>query len=201
MKYYITPIIIIFLLVSSSFIGVSSSSQNLILVSEEIEQTLTNNDSELIAEYTWSVMRYDHVSESENFGVVKMPKPTQFKSRIWLVDEDNIDTDMIFHNRHLHITKLEEMRPYAFGNLEGWQDFPQKAKQNDLLIVGGNFGAGSSRQQAVACFTALGIPLIIGESFGAIYKRNAINAGMALIECPGITDSGLESGDEGPLSD
>ncbi|MBU0518797.1 3-isopropylmalate dehydratase [bacterium] len=122
-------------------------------------------------------------------------KPTHFKSRIWLVDEDNIDTDMIFHNKHLHITKLDEMGQHTFGNLPGWEDLPQKAQDGDLLVVGGNFGAGSSRQQAVDCFTALGIPLIIGESFGAIYKRNAINAGVALAECPGITDSGLTSGD------
>jgi 3-isopropylmalate/(R)-2-methylmalate dehydratase small subunit len=125
-----------------------------------------------------------------------MLKPTQFKSRIWLVDKDNIDTDMIFHNKYLHITQLEEMAPFTFGNLEGWEDFPRKAQDGDLLIVGGNFGAGSSRQQAVDCFTALGIPLIIGESFGAIYKRNAINAGMALLEAPGIKTSGLASGDE-----
>lgn len=124
------------------------------------------------------------------------PNPTQIKGRIWLVDKDNIDTDMIFHNKHLHITKLEEMGPYAFGNLDGWTDFPRKAKSGDLLMVGQNFGSGSSRQQAVDCFTALGVPVIIGESFGAIYKRNAINAGVALLECPELTDSGLVSGDE-----
>ena len=123
-------------------------------------------------------------------------KPTKIKSRIWLVDKDNIDTDMIFHNRHLHITRLEEMGPYAFGNLEGWTDFSQKVESGDILVVGQNFGSGSSRQQAVDCFKALGMPLIIGESFGAIYKRNAINAGMALLECHGITQSGLGSADE-----
>ena len=125
-----------------------------------------------------------------------MPKPTQLKGRIWLVDKDNIDTDMIFHNKHLHITDLNEMAPYAFGNLDGWTDFPKKVKSGDLLLVGQNFGSGSSRQQAVDCFEALGVPLIIGESFGAIYKRNAINAGMALLECPNLKDSGLQSGDE-----
>ncbi len=125
-----------------------------------------------------------------------MHKPTKFKSRVWLVDKDNIDTDMIFHNKHLHITKLEEMGPFTFGNLPGWEDLPKKVKAGDLLLVGGNFGSGSSRQQAVDCFTALGIPLIIGESFGAIYKRNAINAGVALLECPGLKTSGLANGDE-----
>lgn len=124
-----------------------------------------------------------------------MPKPTQITGRIWLVDQDNIDTDMIFHNKHLHITRLEEMGPLTFGNLKGWEDFPRKVKKGEILMVGQNFGSGSSRQQAVDCFMALGIPVIVGESFGAIYKRNAINAGVALLECPGLTDSGLVSGD------
>ena len=106
--------------------------------------------------------------------------------KVWLIAKqdgkaiDNIDTDMIFHNSHLHITAIAEMGPHAFGNLEGWQDFPQKCGKNDIVVAGQNFGAGSSRQQAVDCFAALGVSTIIAESFGAIYKRNAINSGMAL---------------------
>jgi hypothetical protein len=37
---------------------------------------LSCNACEIIEEYTWSVMRYDHVSESEHFGMVQMPKPS-----------------------------------------------------------------------------------------------------------------------------
>ena len=109
---------------------------------------------------------------------------------------DDIDTDMIFHNAHLHITDPKEMGKFAFGNLPDWEDFPIKAERGDILVVGHNFGCGSSRQQAVDCFIALGIQAIIGESFGAIYKRNAINSGWPLIEVPGIMDSGIETGDE-----
>ncbi|NPA75772.1 MAG: 3-isopropylmalate dehydratase [Euryarchaeota archaeon] len=129
-------------------------------------------------------------------------KPRTIKGRIWMVrDEngnriDNIDTDMIFHNRYLYITDLNEMGKYAFSNLPGWEDFPQKVRKGDILVVGRNFGSGSSRQQAVDCFIALGISLIIGESFGAIYKRNVINSGLPLIEAPGIFDSPLKSGDK-----
>ncbi len=128
-------------------------------------------------------------------------KPTVLRGRIWLITDkegrrfDDIDTDMIFHNKWLYITDIDEMGRYAFGNTEGWEDFSEKAKPGDILIVGRNFGAGSSRQQAVDCFKSLGIQAIIGESFGAIYKRNAINSGMPLIEAPGIFDSGLKSGD------
>ena len=108
----------------------------------------------------------------------------------------NVDTDMIFHNRHLHITSPAEMGKYIFGNLKGWEKFPSETGAGDILVVGHNFGCGSSRQQAVDGFIALGVAAVIGESFGAIYKRNAINAGLPLFECSDILNSGIKDGDE-----
>ena len=119
-------------------------------------------------------------------------KPMVLQGRAFVVcDErgapiDDIDTDMIFHNAHLAITNVAQMGPHAFGNLTGWKDFPERARPGDILVVGENFGCGSSRQQAVDCFKALGIAAIVGESFGAIYKRNAINSGMPLVVAPGV---------------
>jgi 3-isopropylmalate dehydratase small subunit len=125
------------------------------------------------------------------------------KGRVWVIKDpdtnkfyDNIDTDMIYHNAHLAVTDVDKMGQFAFGNLKGWQDFPQKAKPGDIIIVGGNFGAGSSRQHAVDCFRALGITLIIAESYGAIYKRNAINSGMPIVTCPDIKKADVQNGDE-----
>lgn len=112
---------------------------------------------------------------------VKEEKPMTVKGRTWFVDVDDIDTDMIFHNRYLHITEIDEMGPYAFDNLEGWEDFADKARPGDIIITGKNFGAGSSRQQAVDCFKALGITCILAQSYGAIYERNAINAAMPVL--------------------
>lgn len=106
---------------------------------------------------------------------------------------EDIDTDQIYHNAHLAVTEIAQMGQYAFGNLEGWKDFTEKAKDGDILIVGKNFGAGSSRQHAVDCFCALGIAAILGESFGAIYKRNAINSGFPIMECAGISSIDLSS--------
>ena len=93
---------------------------------------------------------------------------------------DNIDTDMIFHNAHLHVTDVSQMGQFAFGNLPGWERFPEIASKYQILVVGANFGAGSSRQQAVECFGALGIKAILAQSFAPIYFRNAINSGMAV---------------------
>jgi 3-isopropylmalate/(R)-2-methylmalate dehydratase small subunit len=131
-----------------------------------------------------------------------MSKPTIIKGKaIVIKDEsgkgiDSIDTDQIFHNKWLHITDINEMGQHAFGNLPGWEKLPTMVSGNTILIVGKNFGAGSSRQQAVDCFQALGINLIIGESFGAIYKRNAINSGMPLMTAPDILQSSqISTGD------
>jgi 3-isopropylmalate/(R)-2-methylmalate dehydratase large subunit len=113
--------------------------------------------------------------------------PVTVEGRAWVIDKDNIDTDMIFHNRYLHITDIEEMGQYTFDNLEGHKDFAKNAKPGDIVIVGKNFGCGSSRQQAVDCFKSLGVSVIIAESFGAIYERNAINNAMPILVCEGIT--------------
>ncbi len=122
-------------------------------------------------------------------------KPLVLKGRVWVVMKDNIDTDMIFHNRHLAITRLEEMGPHAFGNLEGWEDFPQRVQPGDIVVTGKNFGAGSSRQQAVDCFKALGVAAIVAQSFGAIYERNAINAALPIVVSD-LVDMGVEDGEE-----
>jgi 3-isopropylmalate dehydratase small subunit len=108
--------------------------------------------------------------------------PLHIKGRVWLIDRDNIDTDMIFHNKHLAVTEIDEMGRYCFGNLDGWTDFAEKARPNDIVVTGGNFGCGSSRQHAVDCFKSLGVSAIIAKSFGAIYERNAINAGLPILE-------------------
>ena len=108
-------------------------------------------------------------------------KPERFRGRVWVCRRDNIDTDMIFHNRYLTITDIAEMGQYTFDNLPGWEDFAAKAKPGDIVVTGKNFGAGSSRQQAVDCFESLGISTVIAESFGAIYERNAINAGFPIV--------------------
>lgn len=122
-------------------------------------------------------------------------RPEVFRGRVWVVQKDNIDTDMIFHNRYLTITDIAEMGQYTFDNLEGWADFSRKARPGDIVVTGKNFGAGSSRQQAVDCFESLGITVIVAESFGAIYERNAINKGFPIVTAD-LISRGLKTGQE-----
>ncbi len=122
-------------------------------------------------------------------------KPVEVKGRVWLIPKDDIDTDMIYHNRYLQITDPEKMGQYIFDNLEGYEDFAQKVQPGDIVVTGKNFGAGSSRQQAVDGFKTLGVQAILAESFGAIYERNAINAAFPILTYHSLKDLELENGD------
>jgi 3-isopropylmalate/(R)-2-methylmalate dehydratase large subunit len=144
----------------------------------------------------------EFISPGSTAGAVrKKPKANMEKERphviegnLWVIRKDNIDTDMIFHNRYLSITDIKEMGQYTFDNLNGFEDFAKKAHPGDIIIAGKNFGSGSSRQQAVDCFISLGIQAIVAESFGAIYERNAINAAFPIITCKNISDLGAVDG-------
>lgn len=122
-------------------------------------------------------------------------KPMVIEGKVWIITRDNIDTDMIFHNRYLAITDLKEMGQYTFDNLKGYENFAKKAGAGDIVIAGKNFGSGSSRQQAVDCFISLGIQAVLAESFGVIYERNAINAAFPIIKYSSLHQAEIADGD------
>jgi 3-isopropylmalate dehydratase small subunit len=135
------------------------------------------------------------ISQVKNQKTTKISQPQKsqsspltFTGRAWVINKDNIDTDMIYHNQYLSITNIKEMGQYTFDNLKGYETFAQQSKPGDVVIVGKNFGCGSSRQQAVDCFKSLGIAAIIAESFGAIYERNAINSALSILTAENITN-------------
>jgi len=122
-------------------------------------------------------------------------KESTLKGKAWVIDIDNIDTDMIYHNQHLAVTNIQEMGQYTFGNLKGWEDYASKSEPGDIIFTGKNFGSGSSRQQAVDCFSSLGNLAIIAKSFSAIYERNAINAGFPILTMESLEGLELENRD------
>ena len=138
----------------------------------------------------------DRLLKESKVKKVQKDPPVVFSGRIWLISRDNIDTDMIYHNRYLAITDQKEMGKYAFDNLKGFEHFARQAKPGDIIITGKNFGSGSSRQQAVDCFKALGISAILARSFGVIYERNAINAAFPVLTYTSLEFLELKTGQE-----
>lgn len=127
--------------------------------------------------------------------IKKEKSGTVLEGRVRLIKKDNIDTDMIYHNRYLAITDKGEMGQYSFDNLAGYEDFAKKTLPGDIIVTGKNFGCGSSRQQAVDCLASLGIQAVIAGSFGVIYERNAINAAFPVVSVPVLNETDLMEGD------
>jgi 3-isopropylmalate/(R)-2-methylmalate dehydratase small subunit len=94
---------------------------------------------------------------------------------------DNIDTDAIIPARHLNTTDELELASHCMEDLE--KDFSKKVKKGDIIIAGENFGCGSSREHAPIAIKASGISCVIAASFARIFYRNAINIGLAILEC------------------
>jgi len=120
----------------------------------------------------------------------------EVRAIVKLVMVDDIDTDQIFHQSLLTIHDPEEIKPHIFGNLDGYENFGKEDNTGKIILVGKNFGKGSTRQQAVTGFLAHGIKAIIGESFGPIYYSNAVNSGLLLVEVPDISKFDVKENDK-----
>jgi 3-isopropylmalate/(R)-2-methylmalate dehydratase small subunit len=96
--------------------------------------------------------------------------------------DDDVNTDLIWPGRYTY-QKLsaEEMGQRAMEGLD--PDFPAKAARHSVLVVGRNFGCGSSREQAAECLRHAGMRAVVGRSFARIFFRNAINLGLPAVEC------------------
>lgn len=98
----------------------------------------------------------------------------------------NIDTDQIYPGRFLDITDPEDVGKHAMEGAD--PGFRQEFKPGDIIAASTNFGCGSSREHAAVTLKAVGIGAVLADSFGRIFYRNAINLGIPLVVCPGITD-------------
>jgi 3-isopropylmalate/(R)-2-methylmalate dehydratase small subunit len=97
----------------------------------------------------------------------------------------NIDTDQIYPGRFLDLTDPDQVGKHA---LEGADpNFVKEVQPGDLIVASTNFGCGSSREHAAVTLKAAGVGAILADSFGRIFYRNAINLGVPLIVCPGIS--------------
>jgi 3-isopropylmalate/(R)-2-methylmalate dehydratase small subunit len=107
-----------------------------------------------------------------------------FRGRVWKLG-DNIDTDVITPGKYL-ILPIDELKKYVLEPID--PEFPRKVKPGDILVAGKNFGCGSSREQAPAALKALGISVVIAESFARIFFRNAVSLGLPVMICDGISE-------------
>ena len=117
---------------------------------------------------------------------------TKFSGKV-LVLGKNIDTDQIYPGRFIEITDPAEIGKHCLEGLDPGiaGSFPK----GGMIIAGTNFGCGSSREHAAIALIQMGVGVIVAESFARIFFRNAINLGLPLVCCAGVSDK-LKTGDE-----
>jgi homoaconitate hydratase len=100
--------------------------------------------------------------------------------------QDNLNTDGIYPGKYTYIDDFtpQQQAEVVMENYD--PEFGKIAGKGDILAGGFNFGTGSSREQAATALKYKGIQLVIAGSFNETYKRNALNNGYLLIECPAL---------------
>lgn len=100
------------------------------------------------------------------------------RGRAHKYDKDNIDTDVIIPGPYLKIHDHKELARHAMEGID--PKFPDKVSQGDFLVVGNNFGCGSSREHAPIALSQTGIRAILAPTFARIFYRNAVDGGYLL---------------------
>lgn len=72
--------------------------------------------------------------------------------------------------------------------------FAGAVRPGDIIVAGRTFGVGSAREQAPMALQHLGIGVILAQSFGRIFYRNALNFGIAALVFPAAAE--VSAGDE-----
>ncbi|MGN0516215.1 3-isopropylmalate dehydratase small subunit [Eubacterium sp.] len=94
---------------------------------------------------------------------------------------DNVDTDVIIPARYLNRSDEEWLASHCMEDIDA--DFAKNVKPGDIMVAEANFGCGSSREHAPIAIKASGISCVIASTFARIFYRNAINIGLAILEC------------------
>ncbi|MDR1744341.1 MAG: 3-isopropylmalate dehydratase small subunit [Planctomycetota bacterium] len=98
---------------------------------------------------------------------------------------DNIDTDQIYPGRFLEIVDPKEIGSHCLDGVN--PDIAPNFAKGDIVVAGRNFGCGSSREHAPIALLNMGASLVLADSFARIFFRNAINLGLPLVTCGGIS--------------
>jgi 3-isopropylmalate/(R)-2-methylmalate dehydratase small subunit len=126
---------------------------------------------------------------------------TMFRSRIVPIAAENVDTDQIVPARYLKVTTKEGLADALFRDWRFEEDGSLKEPRfvldqpgmagRQILLVGDNFGAGSSREHAPWALTAWGVRAIISTSYADIFRGNSLKNGLLPIVVDPVTHARL----------
>ena len=100
--------------------------------------------------------------------------------RCWIFGND-INTDFLAPGEYMKFG-IEKIAEHCLEDVD--PQFAREVRPGDIVIGGTNFGAGSSREQAVEVLRHLGVRCVIAQSFAGLFYRNGFNLGLPLLLGP-----------------
>jgi 3-isopropylmalate/(R)-2-methylmalate dehydratase small subunit len=116
-----------------------------------------------------------------------MTKFTPLTSKLVPLPHEHVDTDQIIPARFLKVTDKNGLGDNLFAD---WRYHPDGRHKEDfilnrpemkgrqVLLVGHNFGCGSSREHAPWALTGYGFRAVISTSFADIFRNNSLKNGL-----------------------
>jgi 3-isopropylmalate/(R)-2-methylmalate dehydratase small subunit len=111
-----------------------------------------------------------------------------FTSKVIPIDKENVDTDQIVPARYLKVTDKDGLAGALFRDWRFEEDGSLKEPRfildqpgmagRSILLVGDNFGAGSSREHAPWALTSWGVRAILSTGFADIFRSNSLKNGL-----------------------
>ena len=93
----------------------------------------------------------------------------------------------MYPGAYLNVEDPEQMAQYLFEGFD--PTLRARLGEETILVVGSNFGIGSSREHVPLAMKGSGIRGIVGRSFARIFYRNCVNLGLAIVACPEAVDA------------
>lgn len=133
--------------------------------------------------YPYSVEQSKTVDIAEN--------EDRFSEGSWnYSDVDNLNTDQMFAGNltyNINSSEGDKIMPYLFKGFDN--SFAERVKTDDILMVGANFGCGSSREHPSVGLAFAGIKAVICKSVNRIFYRSSVNQGLPILVVPEAVDT------------
>jgi 3-isopropylmalate/(R)-2-methylmalate dehydratase small subunit len=117
----------------------------------------------------------------------------RLEAKAVVVPGDDIDTDVLYPGAYLNVTDVEAMKQYLFEGLDS--SLRDQLGGETALVVGANFGAGSSREHVPQAMHAWGVRFLVGRSFARIFARNCLNLGLPIVTCAPAAEAAVPGSD------
>jgi len=111
----------------------------------------------------------------------------KLQGRAVVISQDDVDTDVLYPGAYLNVMDVEKMTEYLFEGLD--PSLRDELGRDTALVVGSNFGSGSSREHVPQAMSASGIRFLVGRGFARIFYRNCINLGLPAVISPEAVDA------------